>query len=144
MIFEICDRLGVQICDHDHPTAVWFRSFELKHYLHGSAERVVPTPRSDGGSTVRDWSVVGTPAEAEEPPSVRAEEPSDKEAGSGGASHSGSTGGSVSPALLRWARFVRAFWHVRKLQRYFHNTGERLKDFKKHTRDRVAVAYPKQ
>ena len=25
-----------------------------------------------------------------------------------------------------WARFIRKLWHIRKLQRYFHNVGEFL------------------
>ena len=92
----------------------------------------------DGVSTVGDWSVVGS-----QPPSpVEAEEPSLPE----GAGRPSTREAVEEPsrALLRWAGFVRSFRKIRKYQRYFHNTGERLKDFSKELREGIAIAYPKR
>ena len=39
---------------------------------------------------------------------------------------------------------IRSFRKIRKYQRYFHNIGERLKDFPKPLRDGIAKADPKK
>ena len=114
----------------------------------------------DSGSA-SEWSVIGprpsswtenrwgraagrkaaASAEAEGPPAT----------GAGGASTSGTTGEVPEEApelpsstILRWAGLVRKFRKIRKYQRYFHNAGERLKDFPTHLRGRIAFHYPKQ
>ena len=42
----------------------------------------------------------------------------------------------------RWSSLVRSIHTIRKLQRVFHNTGERLKEFPKALRDRVSKTHP--
>ena len=54
------------------------------------------------------------------------------------------SGTGPSPALRRWARLVRSIWNIRKLQRIYHNTGERLKDFPKPLREEISKRFPKQ
>ena len=116
-------------------------------------------PRSDGGSS--DWSVVrptspdrrwGKARSGEEAATQTEEAPPSQS--SCGAAASGSSGGFLAQArreaakaaraLRGWTLFVQAFRKIRKYQRYFHNTGERLKDFPKALRDKIAIAYPKR
>ena len=87
----------------------------------------MPRSSSDGGSSA--WSVVGTPSTPEQPGEEAAAQ---------------AETGTPSRALRRWARLVRSFKRIRRLQRFFHNTGERLQDFPKPLRDRIAKCYPKQ
>ena len=113
-------------------------------------------PRSDGGGSdrtvgkplvsgkVRPGEEVGTQTEVTQTPSAL----------SGGAAPSGPSGGfltlakieaaRVARVLGRWTLIFKAFRKIRKYQRYFHNTGERLKDFPKELRDGIKEVYPKQ
>ena len=96
-------------------------------------------PGSDGGSTIGDWSVVDdTQSTPEQPVEEAATRAGAEEPPTQGAAQ------RPSPALRRWARLVRSFRRIRRLQRIFHNTGERLQDFPKTLRDRIATAYPKR
>ena len=97
-------------------------------------------PRStDGGDSVSAWSVVGPPSGSSQP---------------GGGAGTDWTGQPLAPGPAdlarhseevreRWARIVRAFKGIRRLQRIFHNTGEILQIYPKPLRDRISKCYPR-
>ena len=100
----------------------------------------MPRDASDGGSeAIGEWDFV-------DPTSPTPEQLGEEAATAAGAESPPAQGAGPqpSPALRRWARLVRSFRRIRRLQRIFHNTGERLQDFPKTLRDRIAKAYPKR
>ena len=100
----------------------------------------MPRSASDGGESVSAWSVVGPPSASSQPGDGAATDWTGQPLAAGRsdlARHS-------QEVCERWARLVRSLKRIRKWQRFFHNTGERLQDFPKPVRDRVAKCYPKQ
>ena len=97
----------------------------------------MPRKTRDAGSDgIDEWFEV-----SEEPTS---EQPSAEAATQTEAEGPPASGTGPSPALGRWIRLIRSFRKIRKYQRYFHNIGERLKDFPKPLRDSIARAYPQR
>ena len=94
---------------------------------------------SDGIDEVIEWFEASEEPTSGQPSAASAEAATQTEAGRPPASGTG-----PSPALRRWARLVRSIWSIRKLQRIYHNTGERLKDFPKPLREEISKRFPKQ
>ena len=109
-------------------------------------------PRSDGGSS--DWSLVSGKVRPGEEVGTQTEVAPTPSTSSGGVASSGPSGGFLAQARIQaaratqaiqgWTLFIKAFRKIRKYQRYFHNTGERLKFFSEDLRKRIAIAYPKR
>ena len=91
---------------------------------------------SDGIDEVIEWFEVSEEPTSEQP---RAEAATQAEA-----ERPPVSGTESSPALERWTRLIRSFRKIRRLQRIYHNAGERLQDFPKSLRDGIAKAYPKK
>ena len=100
----------------------------------------MPRSASVGGDSVSAWSVVGPPSGSSQPGGGAGADWTGQPLAAGPADHARHS----EEVCERWARLVRSAQKIRKWQRYFHETGERLQDFPKAIRDRVARSYPKQ
>ena len=94
---------------------------------------------SDGIDEVIEWFEASEEPTSGQPSAASAEAATQTEAGRPPASGTG-----PSPALERWIRLIRSLRTIRRLQRIYHNAGERLQDFPKSLRDGIIKAYPKQ
>ena len=97
----------------------------------------MPRRDSDAGSDgVDEWFEVGESSTSGQPSTEAATQ---TEVGNPPVA-----GTVVSPTIGRWIRLIRSCWNIRRLQRIFHNTGQRLQDFPQPLREGISKAYPKK